>query len=204
MFNIYEKEGEAMMEDAKLRFLFKKTQHPTLSAQVAALEAQFTASATISYTTAANHLSTAVSKLPEFLSKNCVIGATTSSTSGSIYRADSSIIANQYISKWNELSVEDCTKIMAERKRLNIRLSKGGKRNQSLNGGKSGDKSNKALKKQKHKYKTKIKALKRKMHSKDDDDEGENCGSNTEDEQDAGDSFGGRESKKNQKKKQKK
>ena len=97
MFNIYEKEGEAMTEDAKLRFLFDKTQHPTLAAQVAALEAQITAGANISYTTAANHLSTAVSRLPEFLSKNRVIGAVTSSGTGSIYKEDGSIIADQYI-----------------------------------------------------------------------------------------------------------
>ena len=70
MFNIYQKEGEAMKEDAKLRFLFDKTQHPSLTATVAVLEAPITAGATISYTTAANHLSTAVSKLTEFQSKN--------------------------------------------------------------------------------------------------------------------------------------
>ena len=57
--------------------------------------------------------------------------------------------------------------------------------------------SNKALKKQNNKYKRQIKALKRKMHSKDDDDEGENGGSDTKEEQDAGDSFGGHVSKKN-------
>ena len=59
-----------MTEDVKLWFLFEKTQHPTLVAQVFALEAQSTTGATISYTTAAHHLSTAVSKLPEFLSKH--------------------------------------------------------------------------------------------------------------------------------------
>ena len=116
MFNIYEKEGEAMTEDAKLRFLFDKTQHPTLAAQVAALEAQITAGANISYTTAANHLSTAVSRLPEFLSKNRVIGAVTSSGTGSIYKEDGSIIADQYIPNWNELSAEDRSKVMAEKK----------------------------------------------------------------------------------------
>ena len=203
MFNIYEKEGEAMTEDAKLRFLFDKTQHPTLTAQVAALEAQITAGANISYTTAANHLSTAVSKLPEFLSKNRVIGAVTSSGTGSIYKEDGSIKADQYIPNWNELSAEDRSKVMAERKRLNIRLGRGGKGHQNPKGGKNSGQSSQALKKQNSKFKRQIKALKRKMKSKDDNDNDAN-NSESEEEKDAGDSFGGRESKKNQKKKNKK
>ena len=204
MFNIYDKEGEAMTEDAKLRFLFEKTQHPTLAAQVAAVEAQITAGATISYTTAANHLSTAVSKLPEFLSKNRVIGAITTSGNGSIYKEDGSIIADQYLSNWSNLSSEDRSKVMAERKRLNIRLGKGGQGNQNSNSGGNNDgKSSKTLKKQNKKFKRQIKALKRKMKSNKDGEEG-NSDSESEEDKDAGDSFGGRESKKNQKKKQKK
>ena len=176
-----------------MRFLFDKTQHPTLAAQVAALEAQITTGANISYTTAANHLSTAVSRLPEFLFKNRVIGAVTSSVTGSIYKEDGSIIASRYIPNWNELSAKDRSKVKAESKRLNIRLGKGGKGHQNPNGGKNSGQSSKALKKQNNKFKRQIKALKRKMKSKDDDDSDAN-NSESEEEKDAGDSFGGRES----------
>ena len=92
---------------------------------------------------------------------------------------------------------------MAERKRLNIHLVKGGKVHQNTNGGNNSGHSRKVLKKQKSKYKRQIKALKRKMKSKDDDDNDAN-NSESEEEKDAGDSFGGRESKKNQRKKNKK
>ena len=71
MFNIFEKHGEGMEEDAKIRFLFKNVQHSGLQSDIAALKASITTSAvgTISYTTVCNHLSTAVLQLPEFISK---------------------------------------------------------------------------------------------------------------------------------------
>ena len=79
----------------------------------------------------------------------------------------------------------------------------GGKGNPNPTGGKNGGKSNKALKRQNNKYKRQIKALKRKMKTKDENDEDLNRGSESEEDKDAGDSFGGRQSKKNQKKKPK-
>ena len=90
------------------------------------------------------------------------------------------------------MSVEDSAKVMAERKRLNIRLCKGDKGIQNPGGGKSV----KALKKQNNTYKSQIKALERKMKTKDDDDDKEDESDVSDDEQDAGDSFGGPESKK--------
>ena len=64
MFNIYEKEGEEMSDEAKVRFLFQKVQHAGLRSSSDALKATQTTGTVISYTMAANHLSTAVSKLP--------------------------------------------------------------------------------------------------------------------------------------------
>ena len=66
MFNIYDKQGEPMLEDAKIRFLFERTQHTGLQGHVQALKASITTGSAISYTTAANHLSTAVSELPDW------------------------------------------------------------------------------------------------------------------------------------------
>ena len=106
MYNIYEKEGETMAEDAKLRFLFKCIQHPDLKLAVAALRVRMeTTNDDLSYTQAANHLSTAVSEPPEFISKNRTVTATattsnvTDKSSSAIYNDDGSIITG-HIPSW--------------------------------------------------------------------------------------------------------
>ena len=65
MFNIYEEEGEEFTENAKLRKLFKRVQHPQLQDTVKALKVHFDMEG-ITYTQAANHLTAAVSELPEY------------------------------------------------------------------------------------------------------------------------------------------
>ena len=65
MFNIYEEEGEEFTENAKLRELFKWVQHPQLQDTVKALKVCFDMDG-ITYTQAANHLTAAVSELPEY------------------------------------------------------------------------------------------------------------------------------------------
>ena len=70
MFNIYEKEGEEMSDEAKVRLLFRKVQHTRLHSYIDALKASQTTDTTISYTMAANHISTATSELPEYIAKN--------------------------------------------------------------------------------------------------------------------------------------
>ena len=95
MFNIYEKEGEEMGEDAKIRFLIKKIQHQGLKGSIEALKAQQVAGSKITYTMVANHLATAVSELPEYISKNRNISASSASTvnhSSTIYDSTGSII----------------------------------------------------------------------------------------------------------------
>ena len=61
-----------MTEDAKIRFLFKKIQHSGLESDVEAMKAKITTEppGTVTYTTVANHILTAVSELPDFLSRN--------------------------------------------------------------------------------------------------------------------------------------
>ena len=65
MFNIYEEEGEEFTENAKLRELFKQLQHPQLQDTVKALKVRFDMEG-VTYTQAANHLTAAVSELPEY------------------------------------------------------------------------------------------------------------------------------------------
>ena len=65
MFNIYEGEGEEFTENAKLCELFKRAQHPQLQDTIKALKVRFDMEG-ITYTQAANHLTAAVSELPEY------------------------------------------------------------------------------------------------------------------------------------------
>ena len=65
MFNIYEEEGEEFTENAKLRELFKRVQHPQLQDTVKALKVSFDMEG-ITYTQAVNHLTAAVLELPEY------------------------------------------------------------------------------------------------------------------------------------------
>ena len=76
MFNIYEEEGEEFTENAKLRVLFKQVQHPQIQDTVKALKVRFDMEG-ITYTQAANHLTPAVSELPEY-HLTCKVSASSS------------------------------------------------------------------------------------------------------------------------------
>ena len=197
MFNIYEKQGEPMLEDAKVRFLFERTQHSGLQGHVQALKASITTGTAVSYTTAANHLSTAVSELPEYTSAHRSVAGLTTGTGndaggGGIYNDNGTIAADKYIPNWGDLSKEDRLKVLNERKRLGIKLGKGGKG--STTPGKDKSKAFNKLKKENKKFKRKIQALQSKIT---------NAGENEEEDNvvpaDAGDGFGGRHSKKKSK-----
>ena len=62
MFTIFKDEGEPMAEEAKIRVLFEKINHPELKQAIAALEIQHDMSK-MTYMQITNHLSTRVSKL---------------------------------------------------------------------------------------------------------------------------------------------
>jgi hypothetical protein len=201
MFNIYEKEGEAIHENEKLRLLFKKVQHKDLDSTIKALKAQQTAGTNITYTMAANHLSAAVSELPEYLAKNRTVAALGSITPGSgdgIYDADGNIKTG-YISNWGSLSKEDRKKVTSERKRLGVKFnSKAGKDGAKSDSNLSKDKDNqiKMLKLQNLKQKRRIKSLTKVTFDDTADADGK-----SDDDADAGDQFGGKASKKKAKSK---
>ena len=65
MFNIYEEDQEEFSENAKIRELFIRVQHPQLQDTVKKLKVRFDMEG-LTYTQAANHLTAAVSELPEF------------------------------------------------------------------------------------------------------------------------------------------
>ena len=57
-----------MTENTKLRELFNRTKHPQLTESVKALEARYDMDG-LTYTQAANHLTAAVSKVPDYHAK---------------------------------------------------------------------------------------------------------------------------------------
>ena len=201
MFTIYEHEGEPMTEDAKIRFLFRKVQHTGLKGPIDALKAQQTAGVDISYTMAANHLTTAVSELPEYISKNSrnISGVQQDGkeTKGSdaIYNADGTVNTGR-IPGWHSLSFKDKKIVYDERKRKGIapRSKDSKNRNNDQKGNNAVPSSDlnriKQLKDQNTKYKRQIKALKRTGDTE------ESAAASDDEKLDAGDQFGGKTAKK--------
>ena len=121
-----------MSEDAKIRFLLERTQHPGLQGQINALIANITTGAVIIYTTAANHLSTAVSDFPEHNNAHRKVTGVTTGTGNDaenegIYNSVGTIAADRYLPNWGDLSKEDRLKVINARKQLGIEFGKGGK-----------------------------------------------------------------------------
>ena len=133
MFNIFKEEGEPIPDNAQIRELFKRVQHPQLQDTVKALRVRFDLDG-ITYTEAANHLTAAVSELPEYQlacrtsSVQLVRGGGNRGGSGdkgkkkhqlkrdSIYGPDGSIFTGYY-SNWRTLPRENRDKVLAERVR---------------------------------------------------------------------------------------
>ena len=68
MFNIFEQQEEAMTEEAKVRFILKKTLHPQLANAVETMYSRMTlnpGSATV--TSVSNFLASRVSELPDYI-----------------------------------------------------------------------------------------------------------------------------------------
>ena len=197
MFNIYDKEGEPMPEEARVRFLFKHCQHKELQFAISALKARMITEV-VTYTQCANHIATAVSELPEYVSKNrnisgVTVGRDTSSDSSGIHKPDGSINTG-HIPNWRNLSQADRDMVFAERKRLGLSKGKTGGKGARRPNNAEGNRL-KQLTEQNKKYKRQIKAFKR---SDDLTNDGDSTGGDT----DAGDQFGGKASKRAKKKKE--
>ena len=198
MYNIFQKEGEPMTEEAKIRFLFKSVQHTDLQATVEALKAQRVGGMDLSYVTCANHISTAVSELPEYVAKNrhvAAIGTRGDDNTSGIYNADGTIKTG-HIDNWNKLTLAEKKLVYSERKKQGIKFNK--KDDSSLSSSSTSAASSntiRQLKEQLKKSKRQIKSLKRSKSNNNDD------GNDDDDEDiDAGDQFGGKASKKKKKK----
>ena len=121
-----------MTEDAKLRFLFKKIDHQGLSKTVEAMKTNIVTEAlgVVTYTTVANHLSTAVSELPNYLARNRNISVVGQGRGGGggiqrgpgphhgIFSADGSIHTGHYPNWSSGMDIGDKLKGTAERQHL--------------------------------------------------------------------------------------
>ena len=95
--------------------------------------------AMVSYSTIANHISTAVSEQPDFLSKNCRISKVSYKPNKAVENADGSINTGHY-ANWLSLAPEDRKRVNDERARLGLNTRRGTTRG---NGPKSGHHYNK-------------------------------------------------------------
>ena len=126
-----------MTENAKLRELFKRTKPTQLVESVKALEVRYDMDG-LTYTQAANHLTAAVSKLPDYQMASRVSNVKTASGQGSkptrvhrdgnsIYATDSTIWTGHY-DEWATMKDSDKEKITAEREgKKKARIGKGSK-----------------------------------------------------------------------------
>ena len=73
MLNIFEEENEQITEQAKVRLLLKKVEHPQLQDAVSALRIQSSMDG-LTFTACANHLSAQVSELPDQQSDRKISG----------------------------------------------------------------------------------------------------------------------------------
>ena len=128
ILNIFQEEGKELTKNAKVRELLKGVQHNQLQDTVKAVRVRFDLDG-ISYTEAANHLTLAVSELPEYLLARRVSSLKRICGGGSdkgknkfkrdsIY-ADDGTIFTGYYSNWKSSSKVDGNKVIAERKKRN-------------------------------------------------------------------------------------
>ena len=202
MFNIFEEEKEEISEQAKVRMLLKKVEHPQLQDAVGALRVRASMEG-LTFTACANHLSAQVSELPDNQSARKIAASSSdrpkepkrirgggpgpskdNAKRKGIYMPDGSVWTGYY-SDWSQMSNEDKQTVLDTRKKNKGKSPKG--RRTSEVGSKLKD-----VKSQLAELKRTIASLSKVKTPSDD-------GSESDTPDNAGDSFGGRQSKKQKK-----
>jgi hypothetical protein len=197
MFNMFEEEGESITEQAKVRMLLKKIQHPQMQNAVSALRIRAQLDS-VTFTECANHLSAIVSELPDHQLNRKISAADTkpkakrirgggssnnlASKRKGIHMPDGSVWTGYY-SDWDKMSDADKETVMETRKKNKAKGTTPTKRKVS------------DVKSQLADLKRSIAALK--LNKAKDDDTSATDDSSVPDN--AGDAFGGRSSKKSRK-----
>ena len=197
MFNMFEEEGESITEQAKVRMLLKKIQHPQMQNAVSALRIRAQLDS-VTFTECANYLSAIVSELPDHQLNRKISAADTkpkakrirgggssnnlASKRKGIHMPDGSVWTGYY-SDWDKMSDADKETVMETRKKNKAKGTTPTKRKVS------------DVKSQLADLKRSIAALK--LNKAKDDDTSATDDSSVPDN--AGDAFGGRSSKKSRK-----
>ena len=195
MFNIFEQQGEPMTEEAKVRFILRKVQHPQLANPVETMRSRNSLRpGGLTVAEVSNYLAARVSELPDYLARNRNIStvnlSNNSSPESGIYDPDGNIFTGYY-PNWHQITESDREKVVSARKSKGIGNNRG-----KMNGKTSGKRNDvKKLQKIIAKGKRKIASLKKlnkEQATKLEESKGEE--KNTDDE--AGNKFGGKKSKK--------
>ena len=175
-----------------MQFILDKVNHPQLESDISALRVKNILASIedkVTFTKAANILAASVSSLPDYQSKSRVVSGVGTNSNGSIHR-DGKIFTGYY-KNWREFSKEDKEKVNAERVRTGTN-----KQPKDKTGGRQVllVETKTVLASQKKALEIanrQISALRRKVKQAYDSDET----SDRNPEDDAGNSFGGREEK---------
>jgi hypothetical protein len=198
MFNLFEGQKEAYTPSMKLRFLLDRVQHAELKAAIAALKVSNSQGEEITFTAAANHLASELSKTQDFKTSNIrhsnVSGVTfdmsnqSAPTKGIMKNGE---VFYGYLPHWNKLSKAEKAKVLAERERKGIKPGQGKDKKKKKANRRAASTVKKELKEFKDSIEERIVSALKKVRTKEevtDDEESV--------EQNAGTSFGGRRSKK--------
>ena len=137
MFNIFEQQGEPMTEEAKVRFILKKVQHPQLANSVETMRSRNILNPNdLSVAEVSNYLAARVSELPDYLMRNRNISAVNlnseSSPESGIYGPDGNIFTGYY-PNWQKISESDREKVLNARKAKGMSMRRG-KANERMTG----------------------------------------------------------------------
>ena len=209
MFNIFVEEIEEISEPAKVWMFLKKVKHPQLQDAIGALRVR-SAIESITFTERANHLAALVSELPDQQSARKIAGTGSSerpkkkghtqrirgggasecgaSKRKGIHMPDGSVWTGFYSDR-DQLSKDDRQTVIDTRVK---NKAKGGRKGRQASEVCSGDKM-KTIKSKMAELQRTLTSIKAKQSADDDDDDASDVPDN------AGDSFGGRQKKKQRK-----
>jgi hypothetical protein len=202
MFTGFEDNDEVLTNAQKIRLLFQKVQSPSLTQVKSALKVQSdldVGGSTVTYDFIANSLAVEAASLSDYVPNRQASGvdskgAKDSAPASGVKGQDGTIFTGYY-PNWNAIPNEDKVLVYDERKRLGIEGKKRPRRSKP-SAIKTKKKNLTKLTREIASLKTKVNALQKKRGTSSDDDAEEA----DEPQDNAGDQFGGRQSKKKKKK----
>ena len=202
MFTGFEDNDEVLTEGQKIRLLFEKVQSTSLQTAKSALKVQEDldiAGTSVTYDFIANSLSAEAARSPDYVPNRQASGVESHGGGGSApesgVKGHDGAIYIGYYENWNAISKEDKVLVYEERERLGQAPKKKKSKPSAVKSKKKNLKTLNKLTRKVAALQTKFKSLKKKADKSDDEDNADD-----EPQDNAGDQFGGRRSKKKKKK----